>query len=396
MDTVRIGYLLMRETLESSGMLFPKRLQALGIDPLHFHMLIDFWERYVVGTWNVWDGRRFAAGVRAAAETHFDPDSGRMMESDLFNTANAVARVSESLSAVYDETTHGLGRLSGVLPTLKEGVATGMDAVGSALAETRGVVFNASGWAASMPNTSMPDAHQNGTGMPAPTPSNTSLAHRPPSALASLHRSRTTREFEERMARNMRRLHWIVDGGNRSVVNEGCKIVDVVFQELWAGLVAVGDYYTHNFPGSIVAFRRFWAEPDEPAQFALPPKSGRAAGTDTSVCGTNMTRDNVSDVDLALDENGKFLALRVRTLCNLGAYLTSDRTLLATFGNLGSLAGVYTTPNIHVRVHGMFTHTVATATYRGAGRPEASYLVEGIIDRAAAETGIDRVELRRR
>ena len=107
-------------------------------------------------------------------------------------------------------------------------------------------------------------------------------------------------------------------------------------------------------------------------------------------------RDNVSDVELALDENGKFLALRVRTLCNLGAYLTSDRTLLATFGNLGSLAGVYTTPSIHVRVHGMFTNTVATATYRGAGRPEASYLVEGIIDRAARETGIDRVELRRR
>ena len=107
-------------------------------------------------------------------------------------------------------------------------------------------------------------------------------------------------------------------------------------------------------------------------------------------------RDNVSDVELALDKNGKFLAMRVTNYCNLGAYLTSDRTLLSTFGNLGTLAGVYTTPAIHVNVYGVFTNTVATATYRGAGRPEACYLIEGIIDRAARETGIDRVELRRR
>jgi len=107
-------------------------------------------------------------------------------------------------------------------------------------------------------------------------------------------------------------------------------------------------------------------------------------------------RDNVSDVELALNENGMFLALRVRTLCSLGAYLNSDRNLQATFGNLGSLAGVYRTPAIHVSVFGVFTHTMSTATYRGAGRPEATYLIEGIIDRAARETGIDRVELRRR
>src|SRR5262249_20278384 len=107
-------------------------------------------------------------------------------------------------------------------------------------------------------------------------------------------------------------------------------------------------------------------------------------------------RDNVSDVELALDKDGKFLGLRVTNYCNLGAYLTSHRTILATFGNLGTLAGVYTTPAIHVNVYGVFTNTVATATYRGAGRPEACYLIEGIIDRAARETGIDRIELRRR
>ena len=107
-------------------------------------------------------------------------------------------------------------------------------------------------------------------------------------------------------------------------------------------------------------------------------------------------RDNVSDVELALDKDGIFLGLRVTNYCNLGAYLTSDRTILSTFGNLGTLAGVYRTPAIHVNVYGMFTNTVATATYRGAGRPEACYLIEAIIDRAARETGIDRVELRRR
>ena len=115
-----------------------------------------------------------------------------------------------------------------------------------------------------------------------------------------------------------------------------------------------------------------------------------------SMLADEHSRDNVSDVELAMDENGIFLALRVRTLAALGAYVNSDRNLQATFGNLGSLAGVYRTPAIHVSVHGVMTHTMSTATYRGAGRPEATYVVEGIIDRAARETGIDRVELRRR
>jgi carbon-monoxide dehydrogenase large subunit len=107
-------------------------------------------------------------------------------------------------------------------------------------------------------------------------------------------------------------------------------------------------------------------------------------------------RDNVTDAELALDKDGKFLALRVKTLANLGAYLNSDTNLLPTFSNLGTLAGVYTTPAIHVTVLGVFTNTTTTAPYRGAGRPEACYVIEGIIDRAAREMGIDRVEIRRR
>ncbi|HXZ02267.1 MAG TPA: xanthine dehydrogenase family protein molybdopterin-binding subunit [Stellaceae bacterium] len=106
-------------------------------------------------------------------------------------------------------------------------------------------------------------------------------------------------------------------------------------------------------------------------------------------------RDNVCDVALALDEHGKFLALRVNTIVNLGAFLSTMGVHVAT-NNLGGLAGTYTTPHIHVTVTGVFSNTNATCPYRGAGRPEASYCIERIVDIAAGETGIDRVELRRR
>jgi carbon-monoxide dehydrogenase large subunit len=85
----------------------------------------------------------------------------------------------------------------------------------------------------------------------------------------------------------------------------------------------------------------------------------------------------------------------VSTAANLGAYLTSDRQILSTFSNLGTLAGVYTTPAIHVHVRGVFTHTTMTATYRGAGRPEAAYLIERLIDLAALQLKRDPAELRR-
>jgi aerobic carbon-monoxide dehydrogenase large subunit len=107
-------------------------------------------------------------------------------------------------------------------------------------------------------------------------------------------------------------------------------------------------------------------------------------------------RDNITEAELALDEDGNFLALRVKTLANLGAYLSADTNLLPTFANLGTLAGVYKTPAIHVTVLGVFTNTSSMAPYRGAGRPEACYVIEGIIDRAAREIGIDRIDLRRR
>ena len=106
-------------------------------------------------------------------------------------------------------------------------------------------------------------------------------------------------------------------------------------------------------------------------------------------------RDQVMDIELALDRAGRFLALRVRVVAAMGAYL-SYFGMFPPFINLGGLAGVYRTPAICADVHAVFTNTTPTAPYRGAGRPEAALAVEHAIDRAAREMGIDRVELRRR
>ncbi len=107
-------------------------------------------------------------------------------------------------------------------------------------------------------------------------------------------------------------------------------------------------------------------------------------------------RDVVADAELALDKDGKFLGLKVRTLSNVGAYLSSDRNLLATFGSLGALVGVYDIPAAHAHLTVAFTNCPATAPYRGAGRPEAIYIIERLIEDAARQIGMDRIELRRR
>jgi carbon-monoxide dehydrogenase large subunit len=106
-------------------------------------------------------------------------------------------------------------------------------------------------------------------------------------------------------------------------------------------------------------------------------------------------RDNVSTAELALDACGTFLALRVSIALNIGAYLT-PRSAGSGTNNVGGLAGVYTTPAISVRTTGVFTNMTPTGPYRGAGRPEATYAIERLIDVAAHELGIDPVELRRR
>jgi carbon-monoxide dehydrogenase large subunit len=105
-------------------------------------------------------------------------------------------------------------------------------------------------------------------------------------------------------------------------------------------------------------------------------------------------RDNVTTAELALDEDGHFLGMRVKTIANVGAYLQTGGNVFV--GNLGTLAGVYRTPAVHVDVTAVFTNTNPVRPYRGNGRPEAGYVIERMVDLAAAQVGIDRVELRRR
>ena len=107
-------------------------------------------------------------------------------------------------------------------------------------------------------------------------------------------------------------------------------------------------------------------------------------------------RDNVSEAELALDGEGRFLGLRVHTLANVGAYVSSDRNLLATFSNVFTLVGVYAFPAAFAHVTCVLSNTSSTAPYRGAGRPEATYVIERLIDDAARELGLDPVALRRK
>ena len=107
-------------------------------------------------------------------------------------------------------------------------------------------------------------------------------------------------------------------------------------------------------------------------------------------------RDHVTTVELALDGNGKFQALRETTLANMGAYLSTFAPCVPTYLHGTLLAGQYSTPAIYSGVKAVFTNTVPVDAYRGAGRPEATYLLERIVQVAADELGIDAAEIRRR
>jgi carbon-monoxide dehydrogenase large subunit len=107
-------------------------------------------------------------------------------------------------------------------------------------------------------------------------------------------------------------------------------------------------------------------------------------------------RDHVTHAELALDKDGKFLALKVQTTANMGAYLSTFASCIPTILYATLLAGQYTTPAIWCEVTASFTNTAPVDAYRGAGRPEATYVVERIVHQAAFETGIAQDELRRR
>jgi len=107
-------------------------------------------------------------------------------------------------------------------------------------------------------------------------------------------------------------------------------------------------------------------------------------------------RDHETTAEMALDADGNFLALRVSTLANMGAYLSTFATSIPTYLYATLLAGVYKTPAVYAEVKAVFTNTVPVDAYRGAGRPEATFLLERLVDVIAHDTGTDRVELRRR
>jgi len=107
-------------------------------------------------------------------------------------------------------------------------------------------------------------------------------------------------------------------------------------------------------------------------------------------------RDLASHATLALDEEGRILALRVESLANLGAYATPAGAAIQLLIGPWVSTSVYDVPIVDIRITGVLTHTAPTGPYRGAGRPEAIYIIERLLDAAARKCGLDRVELRRR
>lgn len=107
-------------------------------------------------------------------------------------------------------------------------------------------------------------------------------------------------------------------------------------------------------------------------------------------------RDHVTKAELALDKNGKMLGLRVKTIANLGAYLSTFSSAVPTYLYATLLSGQYNLPAIYCEVDAVYTNTAPVDAYRGAGRPEACYVVERLVETAARELNLDPVDLRRR
>ena len=140
--------------------------------------------------------------------------------------------------------------------------------------------------------------------------------------------------------------------------------------------------------------------PELPVLLVAAKKIGRPvhwmSGRSESFVSDNHARDTYSDAELALDENGKFLALRIRHLAAMGAFVAFHGAHIATNNFARCLPGMYDIPKIDAAVKCVFTNTVQTGPYRGAGRPEANYLLERLVDEAARVAKIDPAEIRRR
>ncbi|MDH4324049.1 MAG: xanthine dehydrogenase family protein molybdopterin-binding subunit, partial [Betaproteobacteria bacterium] len=140
------------------------------------------------------------------------------------------------------------------------------------------------------------------------------------------------------------------------------------------------------------------------AEYAALMAATKRVGRPVHWCATRLEsfladthgRDGILEGELALDKDGKFLALRARTQVGIGAYASTYAAIVATNNTKNCLSSVYRIPAIHAGVRMVLTNAAPLGPYRGAGRPEAIYLVERLIDEAARATGIDRVELRRK
>ena len=142
------------------------------------------------------------------------------------------------------------------------------------------------------------------------------------------------------------------------------------------------------------------AYPEYIALLVAAKKIGRPvhwmSGRSEAFLSDNQARDTYSKVELALDDKGKFLALRIRSVGNMGAYLGAIGANIPTISFTRCLPGMYDIKPIDISVKCVYTNTLPTAPYRGAGRPEASYALERVVDEAARITGIDPIKLRRR
>src|SRR5271170_6359005 len=120
------------------------------------------------------------------------------------------------------------------------------------------------------------------------------------------------------------------------------------------------------------------------------------SGRSEAFLSDNQARDIYSEAELALDGNGRFLALRIRNTGNLGAYIGPVGANIPTLNFTRCLPGMYDIKHIDISAHCAFTNTITTAPYRGAGRPEANYVLERVVEEAARITGIDPAKLRKR
>jgi aerobic carbon-monoxide dehydrogenase large subunit len=139
--------------------------------------------------------------------------------------------------------------------------------------------------------------------------------------------------------------------------------------------------------------------PEYPAMLLAAQKLGRAvrwrSTRQEGFLTDNQARDTIIEGRLAIDPNGKFLALDIDSIAALGAYQTSHGAFIATVNFARCLPCMYDISVVGLRIRCLFTNTVPTGPYRGAGRPEANYALERLVDEAARITGIDRVEIRR-